>query len=317
MLDLSNRIVKKIFEICKNLKINFAQVQLYELSHLSALLGEQEDYETLEWLLTTLWQTRDAQRSWPAEVLLNLGRRLICARYLANHQVKAIRLAEDIAYNMRRAHGVRAPVTIETYELLAQLYTSMGHTYQAQAAKGEKTAGLAADYFKKAISVHEDILRVLVNDQTNAANDDDDEDDTTAELLAREGVNVKSSPNSPRPAAVDANMLDKSATALKHLHLLKLAYQRYGGWPKSYDEYEHLNAQLFRVFGGEARWKGVEGTEKWDAKAFGNGKAESQEGVFRGITDWSLGSDALVSVGHGHGQGQHRAMVNGGVVQAR
>ncbi|KAI4660911.1 uncharacterized protein J4E79_005479 [Alternaria viburni] len=314
MLDLSNRIVKQIFEICKNLKINFAQVQLYELSHLSALLGEQEDYETLEWLLTTLWQTRDAQRSWPSEVLLNLGRRLICARYLANHQVKAIRLAEDIAYNMRRAHGPRAPVTIETYELLAQLYTSTGHAYQAQAAKGEKTASLAADYFKKAISVHEDILRVLVNDQTSASNDSDDEDDTTAELLAREGVNVQNSPNSPRPAAVDSNTLDKSATALKHLHLLKLAYQRYGGWPKSYSEYEHLNAQLFRLFGAEAKWKGVEGTEKWDAKTFGAGKAESQEGGFRGIADWSLGSEELVSAGHGHGQGQHGAMVGNGVV---
>lgn len=48
MLELSNQIVKKILEICKNLKINFAQVQLYELSRLSVLLGEQEDYETLE-----------------------------------------------------------------------------------------------------------------------------------------------------------------------------------------------------------------------------------------------------------------------------
>jgi len=48
MLQLSNRIVKKILDISKQLNINFAQVQLYELSHLSALLGEQQDYETLE-----------------------------------------------------------------------------------------------------------------------------------------------------------------------------------------------------------------------------------------------------------------------------
>jgi hypothetical protein len=47
-LQLSNRIVKKILEICKSNKINFAQVQLPELSKLSALLGEQQDYETLE-----------------------------------------------------------------------------------------------------------------------------------------------------------------------------------------------------------------------------------------------------------------------------
>ena len=93
-----------------------------------------------------------------------------------------------------------------------------------------------------------------------------------------------------------------------------MAYQRYGGWPKSYNEYEHLNAQLFRLFGAEAKWKGVEGTEKWDAKTFGAGKAESQEGGFRGIADWSLGSEELVSAGHGHGQGQHGAMVGNGVV---
>lgn len=48
MHELSNRIVKRILEICKSLKINFAQVHLFELSQLSVLLGEQEDYVTLE-----------------------------------------------------------------------------------------------------------------------------------------------------------------------------------------------------------------------------------------------------------------------------
>ena len=48
MLQLSNRIVKEILNICKRTKINFAQVQLPELNQLVVLLGEQEDYETLE-----------------------------------------------------------------------------------------------------------------------------------------------------------------------------------------------------------------------------------------------------------------------------
>lgn len=48
MLDLSNKIVRKILDICKALNINFAQIQLFELSHLSVLLGEQKDYDTLE-----------------------------------------------------------------------------------------------------------------------------------------------------------------------------------------------------------------------------------------------------------------------------
>jgi hypothetical protein len=307
MLELSNRIVKRILEICKNLNINFAQVQLYELSHLSMLLGEQQDYETLEWLLTTLWNTRDAQRTWPASILLNLGRRLICARYLANRPVKAIRLAEDIAYNMRRAHGPRAAITIETYELLAELYTSTGLSYQ----KDPKTANLAADYFKKAVGVHEDILRLVTNDQGGSVDDDDDDDelDTAAALLAREGVSVKKSSNQPA-AAVEPAAVDKSAMALKHLHLLKMAYQRLGGWPKSYDNYERLNAQLFRVFGSDARWKGVEGTEKWDAKAFGAGKAESQDGVFNGLEDWSFGEEQVLLDAQKHqGQGQQGMMM--------
>jgi hypothetical protein len=298
MLDLSNRIVKRILEICKTLNINFAQVQMYELSHLSVLLGEQQDYETLEWLLTTLWNTRDAQRTWPASILLNLGRRLICARYLANRPVKAIRLAEDIAYNMRRAHGPRAPVTLETYELLAELYTSTALSYQ----KDPKTASLATEFFKKAVSVHEDILRLVVNEQSDGHDDSDDEFDTTAALLAKEGVKVKRQDSHSSPA-LDTEAVDKSALALKHFNLLKLAYQRLGGWPKSYADYERLNAQVFRVFGAEQEWKGVQGTEKWDAKSFGSGKAESQEGVFHGLEDWSFGAEDVILDAQKHQSG--------------
>lgn len=198
---------------------------------------------------------------------------------------------------MRRAHGPRAPITIETYELLAQLYTSMGQTYQAKASS-EKTGPLAQEYFKKAIGVHEDILRLVVNDH-GSGDDSDDELDTTAYLLAKEGVNVKKQEGQPT-AALDANNIDKSTIALRHLQLLKLAYQRFGGWPKAYDEYESLNAQIFRTFGAEAKWKGVQGTEKWSAKEFGQGKAESQDGAFKGIDGWALGSDKIIL------QAQHR-----------
>lgn len=238
-----------------------------------------------------MWNTRDAQRSWPPEVLLNLGRRLICARYLAGSPIKAIRLAEDIAYNMRRVHGPRAPITIETYELLAQLYTSMGQTYQSKGAS-EKTGPLAQEYFKKALGVHEDILR-LVEHEHGSGYDSDDELDTTAYLLAKEGVDVKEQKGQPT-SALDTQNIDNSMIALRHLQLLKLAYQRLGGWPKSYNEYERLNAQVFRTFGAEAKWKGIQGTEKWSAKEFGNGKAESQAGGFRDIEDWSLGSDKII-----------------------
>lgn len=58
-LELSNRIVKKILDISKSLKINFAQVQLPELSQLSALLGEQQDYTTLEVRFLSLHPLRE------------------------------------------------------------------------------------------------------------------------------------------------------------------------------------------------------------------------------------------------------------------
>ena len=192
---------------------------------------------------------------------------------------------------MRRAHGPRAPVTIETYELLAQLYTSMGQTYQSKASS-EKTGPLAQEYFKKALGVHEDILRLVVHEH-GTGDDSDDELDTTAYLLAKEGIDVKKQEGQPTQA-LDAENIDRSAIALRQLQLMKLAYQRLGGWPKSYEEYERLNAQVFRTFGSDAKWKGVQGTEKWSAKEFGNGKAESQDGAFRGIEDWALGSDKII-----------------------
>jgi hypothetical protein len=187
---------------------------------------------------------------------------------------------------MRRAHGPRAPVTIDTYELLAQLYTSAGLSEKAGSAASQQ-------YFKKAVNVHEDVLRLMVQDH-GAEEDSDDELDTAAYLLAKEGVTVKSQSNE-HVESLDADNIDKPAVALHHLKLLKLAFQRLGGWPKPYEEYEQLNATLFRTYGSEANWKGVEGTEKWSAKEFGTGKAESQHGSFEDFRHtWDFGSDKLI-----------------------
>lgn len=151
---------------------------------------------------------------------------------------------------------------------------------------------MAQEYFKKALGVHEDILRLVVHEH-GTGDDSDDELDTTAYLLAKEGVDVKKQAGQPT-AALDAEKIDKSAIALRHLQLMKLAYQRLGGWPKSYEEYEHLNAQVFRTFGSDHKWKAIQGTEKWSAKEFGHGKAESQDGSFKGLQDWALGRDETI-----------------------
>lgn len=82
------------------------------------------------------------------------------------------------------------------------------------------------------------------------------------------------------------NDATRSRLVKEHLHLLKLAYQRLGQWPKQYAVYEKLNADLFKVFPSEL--KGSEGVEKWQAKGFGSGKAESNDGVFRGNSSWEI-----------------------------
>jgi len=277
---------KKVLDINKQLSINFAQVQLPELSQVCTLLGEQQDYATLEALLTTLWNTRDAQRSWPAQVLINIGRRLICARYLAGHPIKAIRLCEDIVYNLRRAHGPRALVTIETYELLAQLYTSAAQSYQAKASS-EKTGPLATEYFKKALSVHENMLSLLVH-ENGSWDDSDDELDTAMSLLVEYGAYANGGADSNHTEQANQSSINRSALALRQLQLLKLAYQRLGGWSKPYEEYERLSADVFSIFGGKKEWKGVQGVEKWSAEDFGSGKAEAKDGAFEGLDDWGI-----------------------------
>jgi len=279
LLQLSNRIVKEILTICKDQNINLAQVQLTELNELIALLGEQGDWETLESLLTSLWNTREAQRTWPAEALLNLGQRLVCARYLAGHPVKAIRLCEDISYNLRRAHGISHPATLEAFQILSQLYTSAGLSFQKNAGSGDKSAAtLAADYLKKAVIIEEDILRWFVSEE---AGTNDDEDDTAAAILAEHGVQLSSPSEESEEKSVD-----RSAEVKTHLHLLKLAFQRYGQWPKAYGVYEQLNADIFASYGGAL--KGAEGVEKWSAKGFGAGKAESGEGAFTAPKQWDI-----------------------------
>ena len=126
--------------------------------------------------------------------------------------------------------------------------------------------------------IEEDILRWFVSEESGT---NDDEDDTAAAILAEHGVQV----NSPSDEGEDKSV-DRSAEVKTHLHLLKLAYQRYGQWPKAYGVYEQLNADIFASYGGAL--KGAEGVEKWSAKGFGAGKAESGEGAFTAPKQWDI-----------------------------
>jgi len=170
------------------------------------------------------------------------------------------------------------------YGHLAALYTGIGQQYQKTVDKDQTAAVLASDYFKKAIIVHEEVLRWLVGGKAEATSseEDDSDDDTAAQILRSHGVNVDVDGDG-RADELDVN---KGEMAKKHLHLLKLAYQRLGTWPKEQQVYEKLNADVFRIFGDNL--KGVEGVEKWQAKGYGGGKAESSEGTFETVIDWSI-----------------------------
>lgn len=184
MLALSQQILGEVFDICKNNNINIARAQLSELNELISLVGEHRDYARLRWLLHTLWTSREGQSSWPQETVLDLGSRLVQAEFSAGNHRSAIRLCEDIVYNIKRVHGARNPRLYSCYSLLAELYTGYAdHLLAEAAAARQDTAAVktAAEqnarlYYKKAIATHETVLKDLVGgaDPGDILDDDDD-----------------------------------------------------------------------------------------------------------------------------------------------
>lgn len=203
-------------------------------------------------------------------MVLNLGKRLAIARFLLNKQDLALNLAADIAYNLRRVYGSSHLATLEMNVFLSQLYVSTGLSLQSTKGAGE----LARRYYKRAVGVHENVLRSLTLDPLGLNEDDD--------------VTVLSS--DPEPLDI-SGVVSKDATqgtyARRHLKLLRSALERFGDYPKPYTEYEQLNADVFRTFAEDLRE--VEGVEKWNVKKFGNGKTGNEDGALNvDVKDWAL-----------------------------
>src|SRR4051812_40433406 len=133
---------------------------------------------------------------------------------------------------------------------LSQLYVSTGLSLQSTKGAGD----LARRYYKRAIGVHENVLRSLTLDPLGLNEDDD--------------VTVLSS--DPEPLDI-SDVVSKHATqgtyARRHLTLLRAALERFGDYPKPYAEYEQMNADVFHTYAEDLR--GVEGVEKWNVKKFG------------------------------------------------
>ena len=261
LIGASSMITKEVLRVISDLNINLSQINLDYLNVLIGILGEQKEYKTLTWLLSTLWTSRNQQQvAWPAHVTLSLARSYILARYLVGDSLKATRLAEDIVYNCRRVNGARHSSTLEMSTLLTQLYTGIAQRYGAE----KEGQVLARKYYKKSAGVHENILRIFV-------------DPEFAEFEG--GMDTSFSIDG---SAYDLNIEETASGAnisegqhvKNHFQLLKLALQRLGDWPKDVSEYERLNEEL-KEFSEDI--EGVEGVSKWNLKGFGSGKASGSE----------------------------------------
>ena len=184
MMELSRKIIHEVLQACKDSRIDFVRLQLRELNDLAGLLGKQQNHVDLEvrsfkptryshyhsdqnhqqWLLNLLWSSREVQKTWSSSTIISIGRRYVQATYAnKDHRSRAIRLCEDICYNLRRVWGSLDPKTLEMSELLSQLYTSMGH-------------------HREAMGVHENILRLVV--------EGDDGDDRTVDTMDSKRVKM-------------------------------------------------------------------------------------------------------------------------------
>ncbi|KAL8713127.1 MAG: hypothetical protein Q9220_002648 [cf. Caloplaca sp. 1 TL-2023] len=164
MRQLSQDIVHEVIKACKEAKIEFVRFQLKDLDQLITVLGKQQNYSDLEWILELLWKSREVQKNWKSDTIISVGRLFVQARYLnasKERRSEAIRLCEDICYNLRRVWGSLYPETLKMSDLLSQLYTSMGH-------------------FREAQGVHESILRLIVEGDDGDDRTQDDTDSKSA-----------------------------------------------------------------------------------------------------------------------------------------
>ncbi|KAJ5767230.1 uncharacterized protein N7511_004846 [Penicillium nucicola] len=257
MLGVSATILSDTLNYFRKHNIELTQLDVANVNSLIKVLDEQHDYHTLAWVLTSLWNSRDAYAlSQPQHAYtLALGRMLVITRYLVGDYAASVRLAEELVYNCARVHGPRHPSTIEITVLLSQMYTSMAQGYQDQKGRQE----LAYRYYRKAAALHENALRVFIDPSSSSS-------DVDMEVIS--GMSSPSSPGSP-------GEMEEGKHVRQHLHMLKLAVERLGDWPKEYSEYERLSQDLFSLFGHDL--EGVESVDKWNLKSFGSGQAEASD----------------------------------------
>lgn len=164
--------------------------------------------------------------------------------------------------------------------ILASLYISTGLSEIKQ--NNETTAKF---YFRKAIELHVNDLKTIVNDEDE---DSSDEDDLGSEIGSVGSTSVNGVAQAVTAGAGSADKNVELKAVRDHLRLLKLAFQRSGGFAKP-KEVENLTAKAWSEFGSELKMKKEEVlSSHWTTTGYGNGKAESNEDDFREPKSWSI-----------------------------
>ena len=280
MMDLSRTILKQVFVIIKTKDIDVVRCSLEDLSQLMGLLGEQQDWQTLQALLTKLWRSREGQ-NWSQKTTTAIARRLIQAHFRCGSYSSAIRLAEDMLYNVRRVHGSRSVTALGFYQLLSQLYISSALQLKQDDSKTAQDTARA--YFKKAADTHSEVLKLFID--ASEGSDDEDASDLDSEISS-------SNRSSPTPGCGHAFLEQKKEhdEAIKrHIRGLRLAYQRFGGWGRDAAEVEKVTDLVWQAHGKEL---GLERKDvmsrEWSAQGWGSGKAEGAEDEFVGPARWEV-----------------------------
>ncbi|KAI1211467.1 uncharacterized protein F4807DRAFT_458361 [Annulohypoxylon truncatum] len=76
----------------------------YLPSHMSCMT-QAEQIPGNDHLLTSLWRSREVQRSWSPVVVLHIGQLLIDAHVSASHVDSAVALADILYYDVRQSRG--------------------------------------------------------------------------------------------------------------------------------------------------------------------------------------------------------------------
>ncbi|KAL9092970.1 MAG: hypothetical protein Q9159_000594 [Coniocarpon cinnabarinum] len=278
MMDFSRQILKQVFEIIRTCHIEVARCKLEDLSELMGLLGEQQDWANLQYVLSSLWKSREGQK-WSQNTTTSIARRLIQAYFCSGNYASAMRLAEDMLYNVRCVYGPRSANALSFYELVSQLYISSALQLQQQDTKTAKETAQA--YFKKAADVHTNVLKLFVNVSEDSAGEDSDLDSE-----------ISSNASSPKAGCGHTYLEQKKEReeAMKrHMRGLKLAYQRLGGWTRDAKDFDKVTDLVWQAHGKDLGMerKNVMSRE-WSSNGWGAGKSEGREDEFVGPSRWEV-----------------------------